>query len=282
MLVRIVAAIGAAGVVATAPALAQTQTQAPADRWTFSITPYLWLPNVNGTLNYSVPPGALASPKIEVGPNDYLSDLKAAAMVTGEAGKGRWAVFTDVIYLRFDSEQSKVQGINFVSVGNNPVSTSLDAGTSSELEGTLWTLAGSYSVLEKHPGALGVLGGFRYFGLDASTDWNLTATIAAPGGGATFPRSGSVSDSVDLWDAIVGLRGRIRFGESAWSLSYYGDVGAGTQSSSTYQWLLGLNYDFRWGGLTLAYRELYYDQSGDRLVQNMRFSGPAFGVTFRF
>ncbi len=282
MLMKIVAATGAVALVATAPAYAQTQAQAPADHWAFSITPYLWLPNINGTLNYSAPPGVQASPQIEIGPNDYLSDLKAAAMVSGEAGKGPWAIFTDVIYLKFDSEDSQVKGINFVSVGSNPVNSSLNAGTSSELEGAVWTLGGSYSLLEKHPGALNVLGGFRYFGLDASTDWNLTATVTAPGGSATFPRSGSVSDSVNLWDAIVGLRGKIRFGESAWSVTYYGDVGAGTESSSTYQWLLGLNYDWRWGGLILAYRELYYDQSGDRLVQNMRFSGPALGLTFRF
>ena len=218
MLMKIVAATGAAALVATAPAHAQTHTQAPADHWTFSITPYLWLPNVNGTLNYSAPPGVQASPQVEVGPNDYLSDLKAAALIAGEAEKGPWAIFTDVMYLKFDSQDSQVKGIDFVSVGRNPVNSSLNLGTSSELEGTVWTLAGSYSLLDKHPGALSVLGGFRYFGLDASTDWNLTATITAPGGSATFPRSGSVSDSVNLWDAIVGLRGKIRFGESAWSV----------------------------------------------------------------
>ncbi len=31
----------------TAPA--QAQTVAPADQWKFSITPYLWLPNINGS-----------------------------------------------------------------------------------------------------------------------------------------------------------------------------------------------------------------------------------------
>ena len=128
MLMKIVAATGAAALVATAPAHAQTHTQAPADHWTFSITPYLWLPNVNGTLNYSAPPGVQASPQVEVGPNDYLSDLKAAALIAGEAGKGPWAIFTDVMYLKFDSQDSQVQGINFVSVGRNPVSSSLKSG----------------------------------------------------------------------------------------------------------------------------------------------------------
>jgi hypothetical protein len=264
------------------PASAQSQGEPAADRWNFSITPYLWLPNVNGALNYTIPSGGTASPDVNVGADSYFSNLEAALLLSGVASKGRWAIGTDIIYLKFGSEESQVKSVNFVSVGRDPVQSSLDAGTSSELEGLVWTLAGSYSLLEKHPGALDVVGGIRYFGLEASTDWNLTATITGPGGSHTFPRSGSIDQSVDLWDGIVGLRGRIRLGESNWSVSYYGDIGAGTESSSTYQWLVGINYDWRWGGVVLAYRELQYDQGGDRLVQDLRFSGPALGVQFRF
>jgi len=32
----------------------------------------------------------------------------------------------------------------------------------------------------------------------------------------------------------------------------------------------------------LTYRHLDYDEKGDKLVQDLRFSGPALGVTFRF
>ncbi len=60
------------------------------------------------------------------------------------------------------------------------MSPSLDAGTNSTLKGTVWTLAGGYSLLESHSGALELINGFRYLGLDASTNWNLTATISAP------------------------------------------------------------------------------------------------------
>ena len=248
----------------------------------FTVTPYLWLPNVNGALNYGVPAGASSSPEINVGADSYLSDLQAALLIAGTASKGRWTIGTDIMYLSFDSEQSQVKGVNFASIGRNPVSSSVQAGTDSDLKALVWTVAGSYSLLQKHPGALDLVGGVRYFGLDASTDWNLTTTVTGPGGSHTFPRSGSISERVDLWDGIVGLRGRIRLGESNWSVSYYGDIGAGTESSSTYQWLIGINYDWRWGGLVLAYRELQYDQGGDRLVQDIRFSGPALGIQFRF
>ena len=279
MLLRFLVATGSALLLAATAVHAQTQPLE--DRWTFSVTPYLWLPNMNGTFKYSTPSGATASPEVEITPNDYLSNLQAVFPVAGSAQKGRWGVFTDILYLGFDSQESAVKAVNF-GPGRLPISASVSQSTSSELKALEWTLAGSYSLLEKHHGALDVIGGLRYMGLETTTNWNVSATITAPGGGTTFAQSGSISERADLWDGIIGLRGRIPFGESAWALSYYGDIGAGTESSTTYQWLLGINYDFKWGGLILAYRELDYDQSSDELVQNLKFGGPALGVTFRF
>ena len=46
--------------------------------------------------------------------------------------------------------------------------------------------------------------------------------------------------------------------------------------------MLGIAYSFKWGEVTLAYRNLYYDQKDDKLLQDLRFDGPALGVTFRF
>jgi hypothetical protein len=38
----------------------------------------------------------------------------------------------------------------------------------------------------------------------------------------------------------------------------------------------------RWGSVALGYRHLYYDQGGDRLVQDFSFSGPSLSASFRF
>src|SRR5512135_1679975 len=95
LLAAVIAAVFAAPVRAQAPA------PAPVDQWTFSITPYLWLPNVNGTLKYSIPPGAAGSPEVEAGPSDYLQNLQSVIMLSGDVRKDRWSVFTDVIYLAF-------------------------------------------------------------------------------------------------------------------------------------------------------------------------------------
>jgi hypothetical protein len=252
--------------------------QTPGDEWKFSITPYLWLPNIDGTLKYSVPPGAGGSPEVEVGPNEYLENLGFAMMISGEARKDRFSVFTDFIYLHLTNEESAVKSINF---GGNRVSSSANLSTDSSLEGALWTIGAGYAVLPGRPVELDVFGGLRYFGLEFSTDWQLGLAVTGPGGGQTFPRSGSVSQREDLWDGIVGVRGRIWLGGSGWSIPYYSDVGTGS-SSLTWQGMIGIAYSYKWFGATLAYRHLYYDMKDDKLIQDMRFSGPALGVNFRF
>jgi hypothetical protein len=255
--------------------------QSPDNTWQFAITPYFWLPNIDGTLKYNIPPGTGGSPEVGVGPNDYLENLDFAIMIAGEVRKGRWSVLTDVIYLDFSDEDSKVKSIDFVNRGSNPVSAGLDAGTESSFKGLAWTLAGSYSVLQGDLGRLELLAGFRYFDVDASTDWRLTTTITGPGGSQSFQRTGSVSRSEDLWDGIIGLRGRLNLGGSNFYIPYYIDIGTGS-SEVTWEGMVGMGYGFKWVDIVAIYRHLYYDMGDDNLVQDMRFSGPAFGLTFRF
>jgi hypothetical protein len=270
LLVAIFAAIFAAPV--------HAQSAAPADQWKFSITPYLWLPNINGTLKYDIPPGAQGSPEVETGPNDYLQNLQSVIMLSGEVRMDRWSVFTDVIYLAFTDEESSVRSVNF---GGDLVSSSLNLATSSSLRGTAWTLGAGYAVQTGHAVTLDVFGGLRYFSLQASTSWQLEGVISGPGGGQTFPRTGGISAGVDLWDGIIGVRGHAPLGSSKWSIPYYLDIGAGS-SQLTWQGMLGVAYSFKWGEVTLAYRNLYYDQKDNKLLQNLRFDGPALGATFRF
>ena len=246
--------------------------------WTFAITPYLWLPNVDGTLKYGVPPGANGAPEVGVGPNDYLQNLSAVLMLAGEARKGKWSVIADLVYINFEREESNLQRVDF---GGASVDTNLDRSTRSSLSGVQWMLAAGYNAATAPWGTLDVLGGFRYLGIEAQTDWQLDSAVTSPGGGQTFPASGSVSRRTDLWDAVIGVRGRVRLGEGQWFVPYHLDVGTGS-SRLTWQSLLGIAYGFKWGDATLGYRHLFYDQSGDKLVHDFRFSGPALGASFRF
>lgn len=255
---------------------ARAQSAAPAGPWSFSITPYLWMANIDGTMNYGAYPGG-GSPSVEVGQNDYLEALETALMISGEVRKDRWSVFTDLIYLDFSSEDSAVQSVNF---GGSAVSSSANLATQSSLRGLVWTLGAGYAALPGRPVALDVFGGLRYAGLEASTDWQLAVDVTGPGGGQTFPQTGSITERIDLWNGIVGVKGLVRLGSSNWSMPYYLDVGTG--SGTTWQGILGIAYAFDWIDVKLIYRHLYFDQGDDKLIQDMRFSGPALGVTFRF
>ena len=72
--------------------------QAANDGWTFSLTPYLWLPTIEGKLRYELPPGS-GDPTIGVGPTDWLELLNYAALVSGSARKGRYSITSDFVYL---------------------------------------------------------------------------------------------------------------------------------------------------------------------------------------
>ena len=259
-------------------ALLLVAATAHAQEWTYSVTPYVWLPSINGKLKYEIPPGAGGAPEVDTGPNNYLENLSMVLMLAGEARKGDWAIISDFIYLKFDKQKSNVNSIDF---GGSRVNTSADVATRSALKGYVWTIAGSRTVMKSPRASLDLVGGLRYFHIEASSDWQLAATVSGPGGGQTFPSAGSVSRKSDLYDGIIGVRGRVRWGETPWYSPYYLDVGGGS-SNLTWQGIVGVGYGFKWGDLLLAYRTLYYDQGDDKLLQNFRFSGPTLGATFRF
>jgi hypothetical protein len=221
------------------------------DNWRFSVTPYLWLPTVNGTIKSSMPSGSLRGLEAKVGSNNYLDYLNVAIMLAGEVRKGKWSIYADVIYLDFSKEKSEVQAAVYNSSGRIPINTSLNTDTKSSLRGLVWNLLGTYRLLENPIITLDGMGGVRYFGLQASTDWQLSAAVNGPRQGETLARSGEISGREDIWDAIVGVRGRVRLGSSNWFVPYYFDVGTGT-SIVTWQGLLGIGYSYKWIEGTIA------------------------------
>jgi len=257
--------------------------QAAADKWTFSVMPYLWLPSMEGTLRYGPPPASGASPNVSIDADALLGALDMAFMLQAEARKGRWLFATDVIYLDLSSDSSSVRSIDF-NPGSGPVNianTALDTGTQTNLKGTVWTLVGGYAAVQDPRATLDVIGGFRYLDLKATTNWQLSATVTGPGGAQTFATTGSVTKSGELWDAIVGVKGRVKLGEGNWFMPYYLDVGAG-DSTLTWQGVLGAGYAFKWGEVLLAYRYLSYEQGGNKLIEDLSFGGLGLGVNFRF
>jgi formylglycine-generating enzyme required for sulfatase activity len=95
-----------------------------------------------------------------------------------------------------------------------------------------------------------------------------------------FAARGGLEQATYAWGDEFGVRGRVKLAER-WFLPYYLDVGAGS-SKLTWQALAGIGYAFGWGDVTLAWRQLSYDQKDDKLLQDFRFKGGLLGATFRF
>ena len=89
-------------------------------------------------------------------------------------------------------------------------------------------------------------------------------------------------NSEDLWDGIIGVKGRYAFGQNRqWFAPYYLDIGAG-QSDLTWQAAAGVGYEYSWGELTGMWRYLDYNMKSGSVVESMTFNGPMLGATFRW
>jgi hypothetical protein len=240
--------------------------------WQFALTPYVWLPSVEGTGDFDTPPDGGGEPEVEIGPVDYLEHLELALMLAGEARKGNWVFRADVVYVDFGNQRA---GVRNVTGPGGVVEFPVNAGTTFSLDGLEWQGTIGYVFLSKPGISLEVLGGLRYLDVSAELDWQFDGPLNL------LPQSGRFSQDVELWDAIVGVRGRATFGNDKWFVPFHLDLGTG-DSDLTWQLFAGLGYAFSWGDVLAAYRHLEYDQKQGDLLQGVSLSGPAIGVTFRF
>jgi hypothetical protein len=246
-------------------AYAQDEADANTNDWQYSLTPYLWLPVIEGDLNYGPPPGGGGNPNVEVGPTDWLDLLNFALLIGGSARKDDLVIFSDFVYLSMSSTDSRVTSVDDPTVGPGipiPIDVTLTLGTKAELDGLAWTLAAGYRIENTSTSTMDAFAGVRYFGVDMSTRWSLTADIMMPGGGTALPAEGGVSSDVDLWDAIVGVRGEFDFTSERLSIPYYIDVGTG-QSDLTWQAMAGISWAFE-RGLRQTTQQFQFQRSARR------------------
>jgi hypothetical protein len=260
-------------------AVADTSAAASeAQRWQFHVVPYLWFPAVDASADVSIPSlrGATGdelgpvSISTDVGPSDYLDKLDMAFMAMGEARRGPWSIYTDVLYTSFGSSETNLRRVTGPRA-NLDAEVSRKARTS--ISTTAWTLVGGYRAVERPTFELDLLAGFRY--LTMSSDLELTVL----GENGRLARQRKVSLNQDLWDGIVGARGQILFPQSDWFVPYYVDVGTG-DSNWTWQAMLGVGYRFDWGEVTLAYRALGYELDANNM--DLTLHGPGLGFGFRW
>ena len=265
----------AAGLLGTMAAAAAAPVSAEEDvfdgKWHFAVTPYLWLPSINGSLTYHNLKGTQTDLSTTVDPNDYLQSLDAAAMFTGEVRKGEGLIFTDYIYLHLGGHDATVKTVTG-PLGDVHVPT--HEGGAFSIVSNIWTIGAGFAVLHGAEGFLDLFGGGRLLSLSSSVSWSFTT----PEG--LLDKSGNVSASENHWDAIVGLKGQVRVGQSNWFVPYYADVG-GSSGNWTWQGSAGVGYHLAWGDAVLLYRNLTY-HFNDKVDLDVHLTGPMLGVTFKF
>jgi len=241
--------------------------------WQWDATVYMYLPSIGGETSF--PPSG-DGPSVDVSADAILDSLNFAFMGALGARKGPWGVATDVIYLDLGSSK---KGTRNFQLGQLDLPASVDADLNLDITGWLWTLTGSYALVQQERVSMDVLAGVRMLDLEETLRWQLNGDIS------TLPlpeRSGTGSAEATQWDAIVGVKGRASFGaEGNWYVPYYLDVGTG-DSDLTWQGLVGLGYSFDSIDVVGVWRYLDYDIGDDTPITSIDFNGPALGVTFRF
>jgi len=243
------------------------------ESWQFGLSIYGWFPDISGETAFTQPGG---SSEFKIDFDNILDSLEFALMGTFDMRKGRWGILTDAIYMDAGNSQT---GTREATIGGIELPVNASANVDLDIKSLVWTLTGYYRALDQPGMTLDVVAGARYLDIEQKVNWVVTGNV----GSIPVPdRTGAAEASLTNWDALIGLRGRFAFGaQNAWFVPYYFDMGAG-DSDLTWQGIAGLGYAFRWCEIAAVWRYLYYDLSSGSAIDDMNFSGPAIGVTFRW
>jgi hypothetical protein len=190
-----------------------------------------------------------------------------------------WRLTTGVAGLGFAGPGSATGGLS-LRAPRSALALDRDAPAAGGVQPRNWTwsLLGSYALVTRPESQMELVGGARYLRLQTAPDGRFVGSTAAWPDAAL----GESTRESEAWDAVVGTRGRYRFGAgSRWFLPYYLDVGAG-QSDLTWQAMGGIGYAFSWGEVFASYRHLDYRFGSDSRLKDLTFSGPAVGFGFRW
>ena len=241
--------------------------------WHYAGSIYGYLPTVGGSTAFPVDAGGAP---INVSGGTLLDKLKFTFQGSLEAHNGTWGLATDLVYL--DLGAAKTASRDF-TIGNVGLPAGTTAALDWDLKGWVWTLAGAYRVSSDPALTVDLLAGTRLFEMRERLIWSISGDLGpiAPAG-----RTGTTTVTQNIWDGIVGVKGRYAFGaRREWALPFYLDVGAG-QSESTVQAAAGISYAFGWGELNTMWRYLGYRMKSGGAVQSVSFNGPMVGAVFRW
>jgi len=250
-------------------------------QWHITLAPYIWLPTVHGTFQYTVPnlprrAGGTELFNFQTTPSNYVSKLNSAAMGALDIRQGNFDVFGDYIYTNATANAGET------AVIGGPLDrrqVRLNLNTSARITPRIWEAAAGYTVARGHDADLSIFLGLRQTPINLSLGYNASITDRR----GSFAANGTVVASTQTNDVITGLRGKAFFGDGHIFVPYYIDIGTSTGvNNQTWEGMTGAGYAFNHGqSLVFTYRTLnYFSFPPNVAVQKFNMSGPLFGYTF--
>jgi hypothetical protein len=218
---------------------------AQAQEWNFTVTPYLWAPSLDTSLDIG------SNPPVD-GSGSVLDFIDGAFLIAGEARRGPWSILGELNYLSLSDEFGTAR-----------------TGTVGQwnVKGTMGSLGAAYAFYDRQ--------GVRIEGLAGLRGWDIDATTTVLGAQA------SASES---WvDPIVGLRFEAPLAEKV-NIAGMANIG-GFGVGSDLQWEAMAQVEWSVSDLvTLSggYRHLYLDFNDGGTAMEYTMSGPFVAVRFAF
>jgi len=243
------------------PLVAQTAPNTPSeqlsfrnDKWHASISPYLWMAGMNGTVGFGG-----HEVRIDQSFGDILGNLKFGVMALSEVRRGRIAFLMDVMYIRLSDQTA-------IPIEGLPAALNVK----SSLYTFTLTPYFSYRILGNRRGSIDFLTGGRYYHVNPSITADTGTTRLS------FSTANNWADFVEGGRFVLNLTPRI-------GAFFIGDAGGGG-SVLTWQIMGGFGYKWskRWS-TNAAYRHLYFNRqtsNGFGLEQTQH--GFIVGATYRF
>jgi len=288
--------VGACGIAGAAdmPVKAAPITPAPAiPGWTFSLTPYAWAISLNGPVTVKGRTIDVDASFIDIVEHTEIPKDLFELAAFGEARNGRFALLTDIVYLKLGLGASITR-----TRGTDEINGTLGVSAGLTIKMLIAEMAAAYEVARWNgltsptsSTAVDLYAGGRVWWQHADVDINAVGTVNIFD--LTFSRAGvlTADKSVSWVDPLIGIRLRHQFAP-AWNLAISGDVG-GFDVGSKFSWqvLAALDYEFcrsknvTWSGM-LGYKALSVDYSQGSGLNLYRFDmtmhGPIVGLTARF
>jgi hypothetical protein len=286
-------ATGACAAAADMPTKAPIAPVPEVSGWTFSLTPYVWALSLNGSTTVKG-----RTTDVDAGFFDILrhtqfpQDLFELAAL-GEARYGRFALLTDIVYLKAGLGASITR-----SRGTDAINGAVGASAGLKVWLVAAEFAGAYEIANWRglfsPGsttALDLYAGGRVWWQRGEVNLAVSGTLNVFDLSLTREGFLSATKSVSWVDPLVGARIRHQFAPT-WNFTLSGDVG-GFDVGSKFSWqaLALLEHEIcrskiaTWSAM-LGYKALNanYSQGSGLTLYNydLTIHGPIFGVTARF